>query len=192
MHKRPLNLKSPFPALAVGILCITSFAFTDCAKKSAPSAMVYKRPATPPPPARHPTGPVLLHGNLPSDMKGMENDILYYVNRDREARGLKPLQLNAFESGVAAQHSRNMASGRTPFGHKGLQLRMNTIERQIGPLKATGENVAYGQMSAREVVDEWLNSPMHKKNIEGDYTLTGIGWAKDKEGMIYYTQIFTR
>jgi uncharacterized protein YkwD len=47
-------------------------------------------------------------------------------------------------------------------------------------------------MSAREVVDGWLKSPGHKRNIEGDFTLTGIGIASDKQGNIYFTQIFSR
>jgi uncharacterized protein YkwD len=55
-----------------------------------------------------------------------------------------------------------------------------------------GENVASGQMTAKEAVEGWLQSPGHKRNIEGNFTLTGIGWAKDKRGMIYFTQIFTK
>jgi uncharacterized protein YkwD len=47
-------------------------------------------------------------------------------------------------------------------------------------------------MSAKEVVEGWLNSPGHKRNIEGDFTLTGIGVAKNNKGIIYYTQIFTK
>jgi len=41
-------------------------------------------------------------------------------------------------------------------------------------------------------VDGWLNSPGHKKNIEGNFTLTGIGYARDHKGNIYFTQIFSR
>ncbi len=124
--------------------------------------------------------------------QGMEDDILREVNLHRDSMGLKPLQMNAVESGIAAKHSRNMASGRTPFGHQGMEQRIKAIEKQLGAMMAAAENVAYGQMTAREVVDEWLNSPGHRKNIEGDYILCGIGWAKDSKGMPYYTQIFTK
>jgi uncharacterized protein YkwD len=36
----------------------------------------------------------------------------------------------------------------------------------------------------------WLNSPGHRKNIEGPYNLTGIAMAKAKDGTMYFTQIF--
>jgi uncharacterized protein YkwD len=105
---------------------------------------------------------------------------------------LKPLSLNTTESAVALQHSRNMATGKTPFGHQGLEARANTIRKKLGPVEATAENVAMGQMSAREVVDDWLSSPRHRRNIEGDFDITGVGCVKDKRGMTYFTQIFTR
>jgi uncharacterized protein YkwD len=122
----------------------------------------------------------------------IEEDILYYVNLDRKSKGLRALRLNKIESSIAEQHSRNMASGKVPFGHNGLQTRAKAIRKQIGGITLVGENVASGQMTAKEAVEGWLQSPGHKRNIEGDFTLTGIGWAKDKRGMIYFTQIFTK
>jgi uncharacterized protein YkwD len=123
----------------------------------------------------------------------MEEDILYYVNLDRKSKGLGALELNEIESSVAEKHSRNMASGKTAFGHDGLTSRAKDIKKKLGrPITSVGENVASGWMTAKEVVDGWLNSPGHRRNIEGDFTLTGIGLAKDRKGMTYYTQIFTK
>jgi len=122
----------------------------------------------------------------------IEEDILYYVNLDRKAKGLRQLRLNKIESSIAEQHSRNMATGKVPFGHDGLQTRAKKIRKQLGGISMVGENVASGQMTAKEAVEGWLQSPGHKRNIEGDFTLTGIGWAKGKKGMIYFTQIFTK
>jgi uncharacterized protein YkwD len=122
----------------------------------------------------------------------MEHDIFILINAHRKSVGLQPLQLSEVESDVAAKHSYNMASGKLPFGHKDLKKRMEIIAKQVGYISATGENVAYGQMSAHDVVDGWLKSSGHRKNIEGDFTLTGIGVAKDKKGMVYYTQVFTK
>jgi len=118
--------------------------------------------------------------------------ILYYVNLDRKAKGLKPLALNSMESSVASKHSQDMASGKVPFGHQGLDDRAKMIRKALGKVSLVGENVASGQMTAKEAVDGWLHSPGHKRNIEGDFTLTGIGWAKGQKGMIYYTQIFSK
>ncbi|MBS1599824.1 MAG: CAP domain-containing protein [Bacteroidetes bacterium] len=130
--------------------------------------------------------------NEPSPKKTIEEDILYYVNQDRKSKGLQPLKLNDVESSFATEHSRNMATGKVAFGHDGLTARAKKIQKQLGGITAVGENVASGQMTAKEAVEGWLQSPGHKRNIEGDFTLTGIGWAKDKKGMIYFTQIFTK
>jgi uncharacterized protein YkwD len=119
-------------------------------------------------------------------------DIFRLVNAHRAGLGLKPLEWNVTESSVEAAHSSNMASGKTAFGHDGFQQRIKSIAGRVGYISASGENVAYGQMGAKEVVDTWLHSPEHKKNIEGDYSLTGIGVAKGKKGIIYFTEIFTR
>lgn len=122
----------------------------------------------------------------------METDILNYVNEDREQHGLASLKMNDVESAIAEKHSRDMANGKTPFGHTGLNARAKAIREALGVISSIGENVASGPMNAREVVDGWLNSPGHKRNIEGDFTLTGIGYARDKKGNIYFTQIFSR
>lgn len=122
----------------------------------------------------------------------MIKDILAYVNADRAQHGLSPLKLNDTESAIAARHSRDMATGKVPFGHTGLNDRAKAIRKALGEVHSVGENVASGPMTAREVVDGWLNSPGHKRNIEGDFTLTGIGYAKDRQGNIFFTQIFSK
>ena len=129
-------------------------------------------------------------GNEPI-VNTMESEILQYVNEDRTKHGLTALQMNTLESSLAAKHSRDMARGKVKFGHDGFTARAKSIEKALGS-REVGENVASGSMTAREVVDGWLNSPGHKKNIEGNFALTGIGYARDKKGDIYFTQIFSR
>ena len=126
---------------------------------------------------------------VPADMIA---DILKYVNADRGKQGLAPLKLNEVESSIARKHSRDMANGKVPFGHSGLNARAKAIRKALGGISSVGENVASGPMNAREVVDGWLNSPGHKRNIEENFTLTGIGCARDGKGNIFFTQIFTR
>jgi uncharacterized protein YkwD len=121
----------------------------------------------------------------------METEILKYVNEDRAAHGLSFLQMNVMESSLASGHSHNMAAGKVKFGHEGFNKRAKIIQKELGSTEI-GENVASGPLTARQVVDGWLHSPGHKKNIEGNFTLTGIGYAPDKKGDIYFTQIFSR
>jgi len=130
-------------------------------------------------------------GNRERNLETMESDILKYVNEDRMAHGLSPLQMNQLESSLASKHSLDMSLGKVKFGHDGFNARAKTIQKALGSTEV-GENVAEGSMTAREVVDGWLHSPGHKKNIEGNFTLTGIGYASNKKGDIYFTQIFSR
>jgi uncharacterized protein YkwD len=132
-----------------------------------------------------------------TDIKRLSTDdmgvaILYFENIYRKSIGRIPIQPNSFETEVALQHSIRMAKGLTPFGHEGFASRIRLIEKQLGPMRSTAENVAMGQMTAREVVNAWLHSPSHRKNIEGNFILSGIGCAKNAQGIIYYTEIFTR
>jgi uncharacterized protein YkwD len=121
----------------------------------------------------------------------METDILRYVNEDRAKHNLPMLEMNGMESSLAAKHSRDMAAGKVSFGHDGFKARAKAIQKELGSVEI-GENVASGPMTAHEVVDGWLHSPGHKKNIEGNFTLTGIGYSVSKNGDIFFTQIFSR
>src|SRR5437868_2881022 len=60
----------------------------------------------------------------PTSPGSMSSDILRFVNDHRRAIGLKPLQANSFISSVALEHSRNMLSGKTRFGHDGMRQRI--------------------------------------------------------------------
>lgn len=126
------------------------------------------------------------------NLAGIENDILYYINQYRKSAGKTELRMINAASSEAAKHSNAMASQSTGFGHTGFEIRVTNISRQIGPVSAAAENVAYGKLTAQQVVNGWLKSPGHKKNIDGNYSLTGIGVAKDKKGVIFFTQIFLR
>lgn len=124
------------------------------------------------------------------DLVNMNERILQLVNQHRRSIGKGDLKMIDVASAQALQHSKDMMNGRTPFGHDGFDTRANAVKNSIGFINGAAENVAYGQMSAEEVVDGWLHSPGHKRNIEGDYNLTGIGVAQNRDGVIYFTQLF--
>jgi uncharacterized protein YkwD len=117
-------------------------------------------------------------------------EILAYVNAYRGKKGLPKLEMNPIMSAEAQTHSENMAAHRTSFGHSGFQSRVKRITAKIDGMQAWAENVAMGSTTAKEVVENWLKSPMHRQNIEGRYNLTGIGVAADRKGNLYFTQIF--
>ena len=120
----------------------------------------------------------------------LEANILEHINNYRTSKGLSSLKVIPAMSEQATKHSADMAAKKVPFSHDGFEERVKSISKQIGALKSSAENVAYGKLSAKEVVDVWLKSPGHRKNIEGKYTLTGIGIAEAKNGTIFFTQLF--
>jgi len=127
-----------------------------------------------------------------STAPGLEADILALVNKYRKSKGLMALQENVVIEAEARRHSMAMATNRIPFGHDGFNIRSKIITSKVPGTNAVAENVAFGSSTAKEVVDGWLNSAGHKKNIEGNYTFTGIGVARDKNAKLFYTQIFAR
>jgi uncharacterized protein YkwD len=55
----------------------------------------------------------------------------------------------------------------------------------------TGENIAQGYSTAREVVDAWIDSPGHCRNLmSGNYTEIGIGYYRGGPGRHYWVQNF--
>ncbi|MGD1874635.1 MAG: CAP domain-containing protein [Mastigocoleus sp.] len=130
--------------------------------------------------------------NSPFKNTTLEKVVFKRVNSYRIAKGLPKLKLNSRISRQARVHSLNMARKRVPFSHNGFEKRVTSI-----PLRFTSaaENVAFNQGyndPAAEAVRGWLDSPGHYKSIVGNYDLTGIGVATNKEGEVYLTQIFLR
>lgn len=128
--------------------------------------------------------------NANTTVSEFEQDILFHINQYRHSLGKASLQMNTAIAKEATKHSTNMAMRRTPFSHNGFQQRISQINSELGGVSASAENVAEGRMSAKEVVATWLKSAGHKKNIQGNYNLTGIGTATSSNGTIYFTQIF--
>jgi uncharacterized protein YkwD len=79
-----------------------------------------------------------------------------------------------------------MFSHTRPSGNK-----WTTVLSEFGiSYRKAGENVAYGQRSASEVMSAWMNSDGHRANILGNgYTQLGVGHYK-KNGTDYWAQIF--
>jgi uncharacterized protein YkwD len=124
---------------------------------------------------------------------GPDEDVLKYTNQFRKSKGLNALEMRDDLNAIARKHSEDMASGRCAFGHNGYDLRVSKIKKTVKPCDGNiGENVAYGASSGKEAVDIWKNSSAHRKNMLGDYKYIGIGTARNKKGVIYYTQIFVR
>jgi len=104
------------------------------------------------------------------------------------------LALDEKISQLAREHSKAMADKKVPFGNCGFKERIRKIALFL-PNKAVSENVASYQgnpVSEEIVIQFWLKSAKHKKIIQGNYNITGIGIAKNSDDKYYITQIFIR
>lgn len=122
----------------------------------------------------------------------MEEAILIHINAYRHKQGLSALTMDKNMVREARQHSADMATHRISFGHQYFAARVKRLHAQIKNSNAGAENVAYNYKGAQDVVNNWVRSPGHKTNIIGNYNRTGIGIARDKQGKLYFTQIFLR
>jgi uncharacterized protein YkwD len=128
----------------------------------------------------------------PNHGLSIEEAILIDVNIYRKKHHLTPLTMNAQISKQAHIHSQNMAQHKLPFGHTNFLNRIKVLRKEIKNSGAGAENVAFNYKDAHDVVKNWLLSPGHKKNIVGNYNLTGIGVARNAQGKIYFTQMFLK
>jgi uncharacterized protein YkwD len=81
-----------------------------------------------------------------------------------------------------------MLAGTVPLGHDGFHQRAEKVPYARG----TGENVAYTngyEDPIRMMVDGWISSPGHRKNLLGKFT--HMGTAFEHRGSLWYgTQFF--
>jgi uncharacterized protein YkwD len=122
------------------------------------------------------------------------NSVHRQVNEFRREHGLKPLSLDPTISAEAREHSTAMARSGKTISHRGFSQRLDDIRKKI-PYAAAAENVAAASGRddpGRTVVDRWKNSPEHRKNMLGDFSVTGIGVAESNNGTYFFTQIFVK
>ena len=123
-----------------------------------------------------------------------ENEVVRLVNAERAKSGLPALKTNWELSRVARYKSADMAN-KGYFSHNsptyGTPFQM--MENFGLRFTAAGENIAYGQRTPAEVMRDWMNSPGHRSNImSGSFSEIGVGLAKNKNGVCYWTQMFIR
>ncbi|MCM3616498.1 SafA/ExsA family spore coat assembly protein [Sutcliffiella horikoshii] len=121
-----------------------------------------------------------------------EEQVAALVNQERAKHGLKPLKLNWELSRVARYKSQDMIDKRY-FSHTSPTYGSPfDMMRNFGiSYRTAGENIAAGQKTPQEVMNAWMNSDGHRKNIlSSQYTEIGVGYAKGGQYGHYWTQMF--
>jgi len=131
-------------------------------------------------------------------IKEFEHQIWQLTNLERAKYQLQPLAYDEGLADLARIHSRNMRKGKF-FAHKDksgdmVGDRKNKYYPQL-IVSSIGENLARFSNSARihtpaEIVEGWMNSPEHKKNIlDKDWTHLGVGVVNYAD-VLFATQNF--
>ena len=130
------------------------------------------------------------------DVDKVRQEMLVKVNAARKRAGLRPVKGNARLDRAAQGHAQDMLA-RGFFAHEspsGTTVRERSTA--VGYRWLTiGENIAFGQTSVSEVMETWMDSPGHRKNIlTRDFTELGTGLAlgrgKDGKYQVYWVQNF--
>jgi uncharacterized YkwD family protein len=115
--------------------------------------------------------------------------VIDLTNAERRKNGLPNLTADTKLSGVAQKKSEDMRQNNY-FSHTSPTYGSPfDMMRDFGvTYKTAGENIAQGQQTPQQVVQAWMNSEGHRKNIlSKDFTHIGVGY--DQNGH-HWTQMF--
>ncbi len=125
-----------------------------------------------------------------ANVKAMENELLSIVNEHRTSAGYSSLEFSVVAYEYANSHTDYMIA-QGILSHDNFSARASVISSETNAVEVA-ENVAKDHPSAAAAFDGWLNSPSHKKTMEGDFTHTAVSVKKDANGDLYFTQLFYR
>lgn len=117
-----------------------------------------------------------------------DTQVLAATNAVRKRHGLRALRPMACADRYASSWTRHLASSDRMY-HQSLR----PIMRSCG-LRTAGENLAWRKpsLSATQVVDMWMKSPGHRRNIlTGRFKYLGVdAWRSTDTGRVYAGQVF--
>ena len=138
-------------------------------------------------------GDIYITSDMVHDQTGWEYEVLELTNKQRAEHGLDALIWNQDLAAAAEEHCIDMAE-RDYFDHKtpeGLSPFDRMKKLGITYIYAA-ENIAAGQPDPQSVVNAWMNSPNHRKNIlNKNLKEVGIAYSRGGAYGIYWAQEFS-
>lgn len=115
-------------------------------------------------------------------------EVLELINIEREKNNLSPLTLSSSLETIANIRAEEITRSWSHIRPDGTSWDTLYIEYSI--YGNIGENLAYGQTTASEVVNDWMNSPSHKENIlDPEFTQMAVS-LYIYNGIYYWSQEF--
>lgn len=122
-----------------------------------------------------------------------ENSVIALTNTQRVRNGCPRVHVNRQLTYAARAHSRDMAV-RNYFSHTSRTgTTFVTRARTAGYQSPMSENIGWGYRTPADIVNAWMTSPGHRRNILNcSARAVGVGIAYKANGTPYYTQVFGR
>jgi len=124
-----------------------------------------------------------------SSVSAYEKEVVRLVNEERARNGMKALTIDSDLCRVARVKSQDMKNNNY-FAHQSPTYGspFDMMERFGISYRSAAENIAKGQTTPKAVVNAWMNSQGHRKNIlSSSYTHIGVGHVASGN---YWTQMF--
>jgi uncharacterized protein YkwD len=126
----------------------------------------------------------------PSKLTIFETDFFNLLNEYRLSNNLKILETDTHSRYLCIEHNKYMIEDNV-INHNNAFRRSFEMKRRGA--KDVGEIVARNFTKAQSFFNGYLNSPLHKAEIDTpEYTHIGIKFLKDSNGKYYNTCIFTK
>lgn len=153
-----------------------------------PSTPEVEKPSTPTPPTSQPS-----ESNKPSQPKPSEpsqpskpsedkasfaSQVVTLVNKERAKAGLPALTVHEKLTGMALDKAKDMNDNKY-FDHTSPTYGspFDMMKKYGISYGYAGENIAMGQRTPEEVMNSWMNSDGHRKNIlSANFTMIGVGY----------------
>lgn len=124
-----------------------------------------------------------------SKVEEYENEVIRLVNEIRVSNGLSEFKTDWELSRVARYKSQDMKDNNY-FSHTSpvYGSPFDMIKNFGLSYRTAGENIAKGQRTPKDVVNAWMNSSGHRKNIlNSSFKKIGVGYVESGN---YWTQMF--
>lgn len=125
---------------------------------------------------------------LPPAAENMASATLAAINAERSQRGMAPLATDPRLTSAAQAHACDSAT-RGRMGHEGSDgsTLADRVQREGYRYRSIAENVALGYPGPAAVVQGWMGSSGHRRNIlTRNARDAGIGLAVGRDGALHW------
>ncbi|WP_082112318.1 CAP domain-containing protein [Paenibacillus sp. DMB20] len=145
---------------------------------SQPAAPQPEKPSAPAPSVSKPAVPTKPSAPASTEKSAFASRVVELVNKERAKAGLKALTVNDALTVMALDKAKDMNS-KNYFDHNSPTYGspFDMMKKYGISYRYAGENIAKGQRTPEEVMNSWMNSEGHRKNIMSpNFTMIGVGY----------------